>query len=81
MRPTTIDAMMNEKVYPPNTPNRYPRPAPPPMNTGTPMAPMIIQSAIMIVESLSSNTRAIRIIIKLSNVMCAALGSGVGMLR
>ena len=76
-----MEAMMNENVYPPNTPNRYPSPEPPPINTGTPIAPRIIHSAIIIVESLSSNTRAIRMIMKLSSVMCAAFGSGVGMLR
>ena len=81
IRPITIEAMMKENVYPPNTPNRYPSPEPPPMKTGTPMAPRIIHRAIIIVESLRSNIRAIRKIIKFKSVMCAALGSGVGILR
>ena len=65
------------KEKPPYVPNKYPGPACPPTNTGTPTSPSNIQISPMKKDSASGNTSAIRVITKFKRVMCVPFGSGM----
>ena len=69
--------MIKAKEKPPYAPARYPIPAPPPIKTGTPIAPSKSHTSTIRKDCDNGNTSAIMVTTKLSAVIWEPFGRGI----